>query len=128
MGASIVSAAVILSVVYFGSMRLLEAQTSSVVEAELSNLVDDYAVGGNRALLSAISNRTNNIQNPDSIYLLARNDGSAVAGNLSRWPGVTPNGEWQTVDLFRTDIAENVAVGGGHLHLREVDCFSLVGT
>lgn len=112
LAASVLSAGVILAAVYFGATKILESQTASVVEAELRGLVDDFAIGGRRALSATIARRTKDRDNTDSIYLYASSGGIPISGNLSRWPDVPRNGRWTKVELLRTDINKQVEIGG----------------
>lgn len=109
--ASLVSSAVVLGAVYIGTMRLLETQTATAVEAELRGLVGDYVTGGQFALRSAIAQRTTSRADANSVYLLATSSASPVAGNLSSWPEIPLDGKWHTLRLLRTDIDRNVLVG-----------------
>ena len=109
--ASLLASAMVLGVVYIGTMRLLENQTAQAVDAELNGLVRDYIEGGQFALRTDIADRSTSRANADSLYLYATADGHPIAGNLSRWPDVPMDGSWQTIHLMRTDIDKNVLVG-----------------
>ena len=110
--ASFISAAVALAIVYAGVTRLLEAQTSSVVGAELRGLVDDYRDGGQFALRAAIMRRTASREDDEAVYLYATATGVPLSGNLSSWPDVPLDGRWRKVTLVRTDVKKRVLVGG----------------
>lgn len=109
--ASLFASAMVLGVVYVGTMRLLENQTAQAVDAELSGLVRDYFEGGQYVLRSDISDRSTSRANADSLYLYATGNGHPITGNLSSWPDVPMDGSWQTIRLMRTDIDKNVLVG-----------------
>ena len=109
--ASLLASAMVLGVVYIGTMRLLENQTAQAVDAELNGLVRDYIEGGQFALRSDIADRSTSRANADSLYLYATSDGHPITGNLSGWPDVPMDGSWQTIRLMRTDIDKNVLVG-----------------
>ena len=109
--ASLLASAMVLGVVYVGTMRLLENQTAQAVDAELNGLIRDYIDGGQFALRSDIADRSTSRSDADSLYLYATGNGHPIAGNLSRWPDVPMDGSWQTIRLMRTDIDKNVLVG-----------------
>jgi len=109
--ASLLASAMVLGVVYIGTMRLLENQTAQAVDAELNGLVRDYIEGGQFALRSDIADRSTSRANADSLYLYATSDGHPISGNLSSWPDVPMDGSWQIIHLMRTDIDKNVLVG-----------------
>ena len=112
LAATLVSSALVLAAVYFGTMRLLENQTAAVVEAELRGLVEDYGAGGQFALRSAIARRINSKTDADAVYLFSTNSGSPIAGNLLQWPDGPLDGKWRKIDLIRTDTNTRVLVGG----------------
>ncbi len=110
--AAFLSAVLVLGVVYNGVMRLLEAQTAAVVEADLRGLIDEYRDGGQFALRAAIARRTNDPNIQDAVYLFATNEDHPLAGNLSRFPDIPLDGSWHLLELVRTDKDRDVTVGG----------------
>ena len=111
LAASLISSALILTAVYAGVMRLLETQTATLVETELRDLVENYIEGGQYSLRSAINRRVSSRSDADSVYLYASANKHPIVGNLSQWPDIPLNNEWNKVQLTRTDIDREVLVG-----------------
>ena len=112
-------AAIILGFVYLTVNSIIEAETRSVVEAELAGLSDDYQRLGVLGLAAAIERRVENSDQRDTIYLLADRRGIAIAGNLAAWPPtIEPGGGWVELELIRTDTEKPVPVSAASLHLQ----------
>lgn len=77
-------AAFILGYVSFNARRLLEAQASGTVAAEIQGLAEQYNTGGMRRLVSIIERRSN--QPGSSLYLLLAPGGARLAGNIETLP------------------------------------------
>lgn len=113
-------AALVLTFVYVAVTSIIEAETRSVVEAELAGLQDDYQRLGVLGLAAAIERRSKSSDRRDAIYLLADSRGRAIAGNLGAWPpNVKPGGGWVELDLIRTDSEKTVPVAAASLRLRD---------
>ena len=111
-------AALLLGFVYVSVNSIIEAETRSVVEAELAGLEDDYLRRGIPGLAGAIERRIASADRRDAIYLLAEARGRALAGNLAAWPPtVQPGGGWVDLELIRTDTEKTVPVSAASLRL-----------
>ena len=113
LAASLISSALILTAVYAGVMRLLETQTATLVETELRDLVENYIEGGQYSLRSAINRRVSSRSDADSVYLYASANKHPIVGNLSQWPDIPLNNEWNKVS--------NVSIGGRTLKIFKSD-------
>ncbi|MFO1149259.1 MAG: ATP-binding protein [Alsobacter sp.] len=80
----VVFAAFILGYVSFNARRLLMAQASGTVQAEIQGLAEQYNSGGMRRLLNIIERRSN--QPGSSLYLLVGPGGTKLAGNIENLP------------------------------------------
>lgn len=115
---SVSVAAMLLGFVYFSVNSIIEAETRSVVEAELAGLEDDYLGRGIPGLAAAIERRIASTERRDAIYLLADANGRALVGNLAAWPPtVQPGGGWVELELIRTDTEKTVPVAAASLRL-----------
>ncbi len=80
----VIFAAFILGYVSFNARRLLVAQASGTVQAEIQGLAEQYNTGGMRRLLNIIERRSN--QPGSSLYLLVGPGGTKLAGNIENLP------------------------------------------
>ena len=100
-----VAIAAVLALVYWTANRIIEAETRSVVEAELTGLADSYGSLGMLGLSRAIDRRVRSNAEPDAVYLLTDRNGNKIAGNLGAWPPtVEPGGGWVELELIRTEV------------------------
>lgn len=108
----------ILGFVYLTVNSIIEAETRSVVEAELAGLQGDYNRLGLIGLAAAIEERVESSARRDAIYLLTNVRGRAIAGNLGAWPPtIEPGGGWVELELIRTDSEQTVPVSAASLRL-----------
>ncbi|MEM6888565.1 MAG: HAMP domain-containing sensor histidine kinase [Pseudomonadota bacterium] len=111
-------AALLLTGVYISANSIVEGETRSVVQAELTGLSDDYGRLGVPGLAAAIDRRVNSSDRRDAIYLLADARGQALAGNLAAWPPtIAPGSGWVELELIRTDSEKTVPVSAASLRL-----------
>jgi len=85
-----VSAAAILSYVYWSTAGLLERQTDATIEAEITGLEEQYRQGGLNNLIQVIRARAR--KDSANVYLLADFRGTPLAGNLAALPAGTDTG------------------------------------
>jgi signal transduction histidine kinase len=115
----VLAIALVLGLVYWTANRIIEAETRSVVTAELGGLADSYTELGMLGLARAIERRIRTAREPDALYLLTDRFGQRIAGNLGAWPPtVAPGGGWVEIDLIRTDIDRRVPISAASIQLR----------
>jgi signal transduction histidine kinase len=115
----IISITLVLGLVYWTANRIIEAETRSVVDAEISGLADSYSSLGMSGLARAINRRIDSTTEPDALYLLTDRFGNPIAGNLAAWPtSVAPGGGWVEIELIRTDINRTVPISAASIQLR----------
>jgi signal transduction histidine kinase len=101
--------AVAFTLTYLSATRILEQETSEVVDAELNGLLDSFDSGGPAELANTIQQRAR--ADADAVYLLAGPSGPRI-GNLRNWPDVAPvDGSWFTVHLVRESNGQEIEVG-----------------
>lgn len=102
--------AIAFTLTYASVARILETETSEVVEAELRGLVDRFREGGAPELAQAIEQRAG-IEG-DAVYILAGPDDRPIAGNLANWPAGAPlDGSWIKVRLADATTGAAIDVG-----------------
>ncbi|NWG46777.1 MAG: HAMP domain-containing protein [Alphaproteobacteria bacterium] len=75
----------LLGFIYWSSLMLLERQTDETLASEVAGLEELYRTSQLAGLIEAVTTRANRADG--GLYLLARPDGTPLAGNLKRWPG-----------------------------------------
>ena len=109
---------VALGLLYVTANTIIENETRSVVNAELSGLADDYRTLGVLGLARAIESRLEDAQRRDAVYLLTDAQGRAIAGNLGGWPPtIEPGGGWVELELIRTDRNRSVPISAASFQL-----------
>ena len=109
---------VALGLLYVTANTIIENETRSVVNAELSGLADDYRSLGVLGLARAIESRLEDAQRRDAVYLLTDAQGRTIAGNLGGWPPtVEPGGGWVELELIRTDRNRSVPISAASFEL-----------
>ncbi len=117
----------VLGIVYVTTNVIIEQETRSVVEAEITGLSDDFERLGLLGLAAAIDRRVQSSTKQDAIYLLTDYRGRTISGNLATWPtSVEPGGGWLELDLVRTDSEEEVPIAAISIRL-ESNARLLVG-
>lgn len=110
--------AVAFTLTYISATRILEQETSEVVEAELRGLQDSFQSGGPLELATTIQSRAR--ADADAVYLLAAAGGKPIAGNLRPWPETAPmDGSWFTVRLVRQSSGQDIEVGARAFQIGE---------
>jgi len=90
------------SLVYWSADRALQRQTSQAIEAEIQALREHYRGAGLIGLIGAIEERVARPRLGDMLYLIARSDGTALAGNMTQWPrDVTLKDGWLQFPIER---------------------------
>jgi signal transduction histidine kinase len=87
------SSAMILGIVYWMSARFSDQQVRAVIGEEVAWLSDQLRAGGLAALKRSVDERSAVEPNRRAIYLLLDPLGVPMAGNISRWPDVVPDGD-----------------------------------
>lgn len=98
-GVFALTTSVILAAVYLLTIRVIDADTDSVIQAELQGLSEQYSNSGLPGLAAVIRDRSLGSAATRSVYLLADANFQAVVGNLTFWPRVAPGdsgrvGKW----------------------------------
>ena len=116
---SFLATVLVIGTVYWTADRIIDAETRSVVDAELKGLADSYTDQGILGLARAIDRRVESTEEPDAVYLLTDRFGQPVAGNLGAWPPtVEPGRGWVEIELIRTDSDRSVPIAAASIQLR----------
>ncbi|NOD46019.1 HAMP domain-containing protein [Ruegeria sp. HKCCD5849] len=108
----------VLAVVYVTANRSIEAETRSVVSAELTGLADEYERRGLLGLITAIERRLPSASERDALYLLTDRLGVKLVGNLKSWPvNVAAGSGWVDLELRRADNDQLVPVSAASIRL-----------
>ena len=98
-------AAVLLGYFAWNTDRLITAQITQTVDAEITGLAEQYRQAGLRRLVLAIDNRSR--RPGSSLYLVTLPTGEALAGNVaSLEPGTLGKTGWTETSYRRLDEAE----------------------
>jgi signal transduction histidine kinase len=104
------SGVIVFGFVYRASERLIGQEFRQIVAADRAEIGASYARGGEAAAAALVRERM--LGDPDRVYLLARPDGTAAAGNLGSWPPTLGPGEqWRIMRLYRTDLPDAQEIG-----------------
>jgi signal transduction histidine kinase len=89
---ALVSLALLFAITLAETWRSSERALSATVDTDMAGLVDIYASGGEGELARRLADRTAlvSIEGRRAYYLLRRNDGTRVAGNVDGWPALSP--------------------------------------
>jgi signal transduction histidine kinase len=93
--------------------RALIGEEKALAEELRDELVDAFRADGRSELTELIDARIQPAHGNVPVILLARRDGTPIAGNLGAWPPVVPDRtRWRTIDLYRlgSDHPERVGV------------------
>ncbi|EJW10186.1 Sensor protein basS/pmrB [Rhodovulum sp. PH10] len=108
-------AAFLLGYFALNTRRLINEQIERTVTSEVSELSDQYDIGGLRRLVYIVESRAN--QPGSNLYLVTMPNGAALAGNVgSLEPGVIESVGWVETAYRRLDETE----GEGHVALVKV--------
>ena len=87
----VVSSGTVLGYVYWSTAGLLKLQTDDTIRAEITGLSEQYRQGGISQLVRTVAGRSR--AEGESIYLVTRETGQKIAGNISNLPENRPAGE-----------------------------------
>ena len=117
------SVCILLTFIYWSSIRYIENQTDIAIDTELVGLKEQYQRRGLEGLVEVISERLREYPQTRSIYLFATKNKKPLAGNLDRWPKTKfDKSGWVSFNFFRQDLtisarARIVRLSGGYLLL-----------
>lgn len=83
------SAILLIIFIYWSAATYMARQSDALIEAEISGLAERYAILGLEGLKSLIEQRLRRQPTGLSVYLLATQDYTRLAGNLEHWPDAT---------------------------------------
>ncbi len=128
------SALALLGYLYFATAGFMTQQTEETIQAEIGGLAEQYRTQGLPRLRQVIEQRSAAQPHRASIYLLTDQASRWVAGNIDRWPEVTPGEDgWLTFPVTvkpdglntesRRAVAQSFRLRGGYRLLvgREVE-------
>jgi len=104
---SIVSAAILFSVIFWSVTRELTSELMAVIEEDMRPLVTAYTEGRPDRLIEAVRERAEAARPGDTLLLLQTADGVALAGNVTRFPPFTG---WRELPL--ETIGDESEAGG----------------
>ena len=113
-------AAFLLGYFTWNTRRVITAQITETVNAEITGLAEQYRQAGIRRVLVIVDNRSR--RPGSSLYLVATPSGDGLAGNVNVSPSVLENTGWHVVAYRRLEEA-----GGGGEHLALARIFHLSG-
>lgn len=108
-----------LTLQYFRTFSVLEAESRHLVQTEVAGVMDRYRAGGTAAVVQFIEQRRTRPELRDSVYLLGGPDGGVIAGDIERWPATAKEPGWQ---VFNIPVSEN---GGSQERRVEAELISL---
>lgn len=104
----IVFAVFVLGYLSWTSRRLLDDQITATIETEINALAEQYRLGGDRRLITAIERRSR--QSGSFIYLLVDRQGDSVTGNaILRVPALDQRPGWIEVQFGAPDEPSDVS-------------------
>ncbi|HEY6814551.1 MAG TPA: HAMP domain-containing sensor histidine kinase [Croceibacterium sp.] len=89
---ALVSLALLFAITLAESWNASERSLAAAVDTDMAGLVDIYASGGEAELRRRLADRTAlvSIEGRRAHYLLRRPGGEVLAGNVARWPALSP--------------------------------------
>src|SRR5215472_3300367 len=85
---------VLFGYVYWSTTNFVLSRSDSAIEAERTTLRNMYDTNGREGLIQAIERRNSTASLEGSVYLLADQSFSPVAGTLKKWPVVKDAEQW----------------------------------
>jgi signal transduction histidine kinase len=85
---------VLFGYVYWSTTNFVLSRSDSAIEAERATLRNIYDMNGREGLIRAIERRSSTASLEASVYLLADQSFSPVAGNLKKWPVAKSAEQW----------------------------------
>ncbi|WP_394367501.1 sensor histidine kinase, partial [Ameyamaea chiangmaiensis] len=99
----VVSSLLFLSVVWWGTVGMMERRVQQAVTADAGALSDQWISGGLPTLARTIEERLEQNVDDDAIYLLVDPAGRVIAGNLTAWPRtITRADRWYQLQISRS--------------------------
>src|SRR5262249_43047839 len=92
---------VLFGYVYWSTTNFVLSRSDTAIEAERATLRNIYDMNGRESLIQAIERPSSTASLEGSVYLLADQSFSPVAGNLKKWPVVKDAEQWTE---FRSDV------------------------
>jgi signal transduction histidine kinase len=99
--------------VYWSTTSFVLSRSDSVIEAELTMLRNAYDTAGREGLIRAIAQHSAAAPLEATVYLLANEIFTPIAGNLKTWPAVKRPGDWSN---FSSDALNSKAASGQSLY------------
>jgi len=88
-----------LTLQYFRTFSVLEAESRHLVQTEVAGVMDRYRAGGAAGVVQFINERRTRPELGDSVYLLGGPDGTVIAGDLDQWPDTAKRPGWQVFNI-----------------------------
>src|SRR5262249_55093839 len=85
---------VLFGYVYWSTTNFVLSRSDSAIEAERTTLRNIYDMNGREGLIQAIERRNSTASLEGSVYLLADQSFSPIAGTLKKWPVVKGAEQW----------------------------------
>jgi signal transduction histidine kinase len=77
---------ILFGVLYWGTLHLIDSQTTATIEAEIRGLAEQYNGRDLNRLIEVIAERSKTKGDQGAVYLLTSPDLQPLAGNLEAWP------------------------------------------
>lgn len=102
MAVQIASLALGLLVMHSFTRSTIDADARRAAEVARDDLLDEFRAGRFPALIAAVSQRVDSVDDRNLIVMVRRPDGTKLAGNLSHWPaGLGTRERWRTLNQVR---------------------------
>ncbi len=100
-----ISAIALAAFLWWSTAGLLERQTDSAIETDREGLVERFAEGGPKALVTTINERVLGNVDDDALYLLVDSSFQRIAGNLETWPQkMAMDEDWDELRIERAGV------------------------
>lgn len=83
----------LVGLIYWSGTGAISRQIDATIDAEIKGLSEQYSQRGTIGLIRVIETRSRTASRTGALYLLVGSDGRPLAGNLSRWPEMQPDGQ-----------------------------------
>lgn len=101
------SAVLLLGFIYWSTAGYMARQTDATIEAEITGLAERYRLTSLDGLVRSIRERLKRNPAGSTVYLLTDADYRPIAGNLDRWPNITPGEDgWLSFRLEQASVGE----------------------
>ncbi len=116
------SVLLLLGFIYWSTAAYMSRQADATIEADITGLAERYDLTGLAGLMELIEERLSRQPTGLAIYLLTTERFTRIAGNLDRWPAVTPDAAgWLDFELA------NAGERGEDVHRARARSFALTG-